>query len=260
MGLVGRFRQQGLQPAHSYDLATKRGVMLPWGGATDTGNSYDTGLAVTLNGGTAQPEIWTLTIGGGSGSYQVLVTAGGILYKSTTIAYNATAATVLAALQLATSASGAQTGIFPEWMLPTGSVTGSAAGPYTITFAPNARLGYNVQFVTISGAPSPSLVRAQRGCVGAGQYDVYDGSSYTTVNGLLVDGYASGISGAAAGVYYEPTTDATFCPDAWMEGFFYAADIPNILSGAVASGNIPGLTYSVGSSVSAAGTIVRLMQ
>ena len=245
------YPQQGLQPAHSVNACRWRGINVPWGGQLNVGAAYATATAFGLVSGPAQPEILTVTVAGSSGTWALQFTAGGALSTSGPLAYNATAAQVLAALQA---------NVWNSQLLPANSVTLSG-GAYTITFSGlNVRIGGNVQVVALSGTPAVSVARTQRGSVGAAQYDVYDGSTVTTVNALLMNATAVGPTGGLATIPYGAPTYSVVQPDAYLEGFFFYADIPNLTAAGVAAGNIPGLTWSVGSASNTTGAIVRLMQ
>jgi hypothetical protein len=242
--------QPGLPAFWSADLQC-RPVSLPYGGPTGAGGPFVQMSALSLVNVAAQPEIWVITPSG-SGTFTMQFTDGyGTQVATTAVnATTGTAAQVLASLQT----------IFPTWMLPTGSVTGSAGGPWTVTFGGNYRVGGSLQLVTTTGTGAATYARSQRGSVGAGQYDVYDGVTYTTVNALLKDGLNVGISGGLATTPYGPINDETWPAVAFIAGYFLYSAIPNITTGAVAAGNVPGLTWQVGSSAVTAGAIVKLNQ
>jgi hypothetical protein len=246
MGQVASYPMQGGQPSRNRDLARRGGVALPYGGPTDAGGDYAAMTPLSLVGGTAQPEIWTLTLGG-SGTVVLQFGAQKIYAATALTTGTATAAQVLAALQT----------IFPAWMLPAGSVTGSAGGPFTITFGVNARIGGLINFV-VTGTATGAVVRTQRGSCGAGQYDVTDGTTYTICSALLVDNISTGPSGDLDTVPYGPVTDSTFTPWAWIEGFFFAADAPLLTNAIVAAS--PKLSFYIGSAVTQGGAELRLLQ
>lgn len=246
MGLVATFGMQGVQPSRLRKWAERGAVALPWGGPTDVGGEYAQGAALTNVGGTAQPEVLTLTVSG-TGSYVLQVGAHTTLPVAA-LAHNATAAQVCTALQA----------IWPLWVLPTGSVTGSAGGPYTVTFAVTARIGCKFNSVTASGSASVAVTRAQRGSCGAGQYDLADGVTFLTCDAILVDALPLGPTGDLSTIPYGPVTDTTFSPWAWIEGYFKAADVPNLTNGIVAAST--NCSFYLGTSVSLAGAEIRLKQ
>ncbi len=250
MGLVASFPMQGMQPSRNREFAMRGGVALPWGGPTDVGGEYPTGAALTLVGGTAQPEILTLTVSG-TGTYRLQFVNGGPIAQSLPLAQNATAAQVCTALQA----------IWPLWVLPTGSVTGSAGGPYTVTSAVNFRIGGAFQSITSSGTAAVAVTRAQRGSVGAGQYELANGTTFTTVAAFLVDAWATGPTGTLTGqsVPYGAPDDTTSNATAWVEGFFFAADSPNLTTAMVNAAGSKASFY-LGSDVANAGAEVRLVQ
>lgn len=239
-----QFSQQGLMPAHSPHLATTRGVALPRGGPTDSGGEYAQGLGLGLVGGTARPEIWTITTSLADNTF-VLHFVADKVYKTAALAYNVSLAALKTALE----------GIFGVGSIST--VTGTPGTEYVITFADNARVGGHVYFTELATSGSISIARTQRGSVGAGQFDVYDGSAVTTMDRLLQYATLLNPMGGKA-TEWSSGTETPYSPAAYVEGFFLAADIPNIASGVV--GNDKKLGYDVGSSVTAAGTILRLSQ
>lgn len=245
MGLVASYPMQGGQVSRNRQLATRGAVALPWGGPTNAGGDFPAMSALTLVGGTAQPEIWTLALAG-SGAAIFQFGAEKIWATPALTVSTLTAAQLLAQLQT----------IWPLWALPAGSVTGSA-GNFTITFGVNARIGGLVNFVT-TGSATAALTRAQRGSVGAGQYDYADGVTNTTCAAFLVDALPTGPTGDLSTAPFGPVSDTTFTPWAWTEGYFLAADSPNLTTAMVNAS--PTLAFSIGTSVSQAGAEVRLLQ
>jgi len=213
---------------------------------------------MTLIGGTAQPEIWTLTLGGsGTVIFQFLAETG---YQTAPLnVATLTAAQLLAALNT----------IWPSWALPAGSVTGSTGGPFTITFGGSsgfggsgdyARIGGAIQFVNVSGSPTATLVRTQRGSCGDGQYDYTDGTTNTVASVILQYTYPTGPTGSLVTAPYGPTNDSTLpAAAAWVQGFFSGADL---LAGGFTTAIInasPKFSYYLGSSLTA-GSQVYLSQ
>jgi hypothetical protein len=256
MGLVATFPMQGLQPSRYRDRAIRGGVALPWGGPTGAGSDYLQGSALTLVGGTAQPEIWTLTLSG-SGTFVLQFVAEAPKQTAPLSVTGLTNTQLLAALQT----------IWPTWVLPSGSVTGSAGGPFTITFGGTSgygggggfsRIGGGVNFIT-TGSASAALVRTQRGSVGAGQYDLADGVTNLTFDAALVDQWSSGVTGDLTTIPYGPVNDTTATPWAWIEGFFLASDVPNLTNGIVAA-SFAKVTFYLGNSVAQPGAEIRLTQ
>jgi hypothetical protein len=109
-------------------------------------------------------EVQTVTISGSPTGGTFTLTANG--NTSSGIAYNATAATVQTAIR---ALGGLYAGV---------TVSGSAGGPYTVTFPANA---YNVAQMTASGAgltggssPSVAVATTTSGVANAGKYGPYD--------------------------------------------------------------------------------------
>lgn len=221
MGLVQSFPMQGGQPSRYRDRARRGGVALPWGGPTGAGGDFVAMSMITNVGGAPQPEIWTLALTG-VGTVQLQFGSSGIAATPTLTVTTLTAAQLLVALQT----------VWPLWVLPAGSVTGATGGPFTITFGPNARIGGLVNFVTSAGVTA-TLTRTQRGSVGAGQYDLCDGVVNLTCDALLVDNISTGPTGDLSTIPYGAVSDTTFSPWAWIEGFFFAADIPGLTNAIV---------------------------
>lgn len=245
MSAAFSFAMQGLQPAHSKQFCVKRSVALPRGGPTDAGGSYAKGLGLGLVGGTAQPEIWTIDTTLADNTWLFVFAHGGGVSKTSALAYNVSAAALKTALET----------IFGTGSIA--SVTGTAGTQYVTTFTDNARVGGLIALPELASSGSISITRTQRGSVGSGQFDVYDGSGVTTIDALNEVETSLDPTGARV-TEYGASAGQPFSPSAFFEGFFNAGDIPNLASGAV--GNDKKLGYSVGSSVSAAGTILRLSQ
>lgn len=254
MPQTANYTQQGLQVAHSPELATTRAVKLPYGGPTGTGGAYSQGLILTNVGGTAQAEVMTITSSGSSGTFTFLFVADK-LYSTGALAYNCSTAVLQAAL---------------EEIFGTGSVvvTGSAGTSYVITFQSNVRIGGYPFFANTFGSGSISIARTTRGSCGAGQYDVYDGSTYTTTDAILEYETTLTPQGGLVGEYVT-STNQPVSPPAYAEGFFFVyggvdggntdvLNLPNIDATAVGAGQK--LRKAVGSAITEAGAIVRLSQ
>lgn len=244
MPLVATYNLQGLMPAHSPEQAVLRNVKLPYGGETDVGGPIAKGSGLGMVGGTAQPEIWTITTSLADNTWRFVFGHGGGTAITAALAYNVSTAALQTALN----------GIFGAGAVV---VTGTAGSSYVITFQENYRVGGLISLPELASSGSISIARTQRGTCGSGQYDVYDGSSVTTIDALLQYETRTDPTGAPVTEYGTASGQPRSQP-AFHEGFFSAADIPNIASGAV--GSDKKLGYAVGSSVSAAGTILRLSQ
>lgn len=114
-----------------------------------------------------QAEVQTVTISGSPTGGTFTITANSATTSG--IAYNATAATVQTAIR----------GLVGNYSAVT--VTGSAGGPYTVTFPANV---YNVAQMTASGAgltggssPSVAVATTTSGVTNAGKYGPYDSSA-----------------------------------------------------------------------------------
>jgi hypothetical protein len=246
MAQVYDFDLQGLQPAHSPRQAVRRAVKLPRGGPTDSGGSYARGAGLGNVGGTAQPEIWTISTTLADNTFTFHFVEGLHVKKTAALAYNVSTANLKTALET----------IFGEGAIAT--VTGTPGTEYVITFTDDDRVGGNIYFAETASSGSISIARTQRGSCGAGQYDLYDGSGVTTIDAINEFEVHLDATGARV-TEFGVATGSPFSPPAFVEGFFYADDIPNVASGAV--GNDKKLGYALGSSLTAGlGTILRLSQ
>lgn len=254
MAQTANYTQQGLQVAYSPEQATTRGVKLPYGGPTGTGGAYAQGLILTNVGGTAQAEVMTITTTGSSGTFTFLFVADK-LYSTGPLAYNCSTAVLQAAL---------------EEIFGAGEVvvTGTPGSSYVITFQSNNRIGGYPFFSNTFGSGSISIARTTRGSCGAGQYDVYDGSTYTTTDAILEYKTLLTPQGGLVGEYVT-STNQPIAPPAYQEGYFFVfggvdggqtdvANLPNIDAAAVGAGQK--LRKAVGSSITEPGAVVRLVQ
>lgn len=245
MPQVYDFALQGLQPAFDPRAAVARAVNLPRGGPTGTGVAYAEGLGLGLVAGAAQPEIWTIDTTGNSGTFTLLFVGGGRVYSSGAVAYNVALADLKAALEL----------IFGDGSIAT--VTGTPGTQYVVTFADDQRVGGYPFFAATFDSTLIAVTRTQRGCSGAGQYDVYDGSTVTTIDALNQYEVALDPTGALVGEYLT-ATGQPFSPPAFVQGYFNYADIPNVATAAV--GNDKKLGYYTGSASATDGAILYLSQ
>lgn len=178
--LVATGRPVQVIASESEDIGWKiGGITLDWNTVAAVGS--DTVLAddtTILNGqkGLRFGQILTkitltgvdvVTINGSptGGTFTISVTAGGSTQTTTAIAYNASAATVQAAIQALTNVG---TG--------NATVTGSAGGPYTITF-PDAIGAATVTSngAALTGGTTPTATTAQTAPGGdLGKYGPYD--------------------------------------------------------------------------------------
>jgi hypothetical protein len=256
MGLVQTFPTTGFQPSRYRHLAATGGVAVPWGGPTNVGQSWGQATPLTNVGGTAQAEIWQVTVGGtGTFSLQFISSStSATAYLSTT----ATAAQFLAALNT----------IWPSWVLPAGSVT-LTGSTYTITFGGAsgfggsgdfARVGGLVNFV-LTGSATASLTRTQRGSCGAGQYDLTDGVTNTVCNAFMEYTYPTGPTGALDTSPYGATNDTTYTETAWIQGYFFGSALlaggltDAIVASSIAAGS---MRYYLGTTLEQSGSEIYL--
>lgn len=162
--LANRFTQAVLLPAPGYDIATRgTNVRLPLGSDLAAGTVL--GL---VSGGAVASEVKTLTITGTPTGGSFTVTFNG--ETTVAVAYDATAAALQAALVT---------------LFGTGNVvvTGSAGGPYTVTFGgvlANTRVASFTMANSFTGGTNPTIasVNTTRGSCGPRQADAYtDGAS-----------------------------------------------------------------------------------
>ena len=239
MSQTAQFTMQGLMPAHSPKLAVKRSVSLPRGGPLG-GGSFAKGAGLTMVNVAARPEILTFDTTVGSGTVTITFVAGNSVH-TVTIPYNASLAAFKTALETIFG-----TGSFA-------SVTGTPASQYVATTSFNDRIGGGFIF----SDPLFTLTRTQRGSVGPGQFDVYDGVTFTTIDRLLQFQVELDPTGARQ-TEYGTAVGSRFSPPAYTEGFFYASGIPNLAAGAV--GADKKLDYEIGNAITDSDAILRLSQ
>lgn len=236
------YGQQGLMPAHSPQTAVTRPVSLPYGGPYGVGGSYALGSGLTLDPGTAQAEVRTLTVGTSTGTLTHTFTADKTYVV--THAYNASLTTVKAAWEAVFGVGNV-------------AVTGTAGSSYVLTFQnqlANRRIG---GLMSISSNGNASWARTTTGSCGTGQYDLFDNSSYTTIDALLENTCTLNPRGGRA-TDVSSGTDQPHSPAAWVEGYFYYGDIPNVVTGAV--GSDKKLGWATGSSSATTAAVVFLSQ
>ena len=244
MPKVREYTQQELQCAHSPDLAVRRPVNLPFGGPTGAGGKYAQGLGLSIVGAAAAAEVVTLTFTTVSSGTWALIFDADKPYMTATLAFNVSLANLKTALET----------IFGTGSIA--SVTGTPGSSYVITWAVNQRIGGNFRFVNNTNG-TLAAARTTRGSVGPGQFDVYDGSTFTTIDRLLIQETSLDPTGARV-TDIETASGQPYFPASYTEGFFYAADIPNLLAGAV--GNDKKLGFSEGAAITDAGCVLRLSQ
>ncbi len=244
MSQIFSFGLQGLMPSeNSPPYADVNPCMLPWGGPTGVGGNYVQGLALSIVAGTVQSEVITVTIAGSTGTLVFTFTADKV-YQATWLV-----GASLAAAQTALE------GIFGAGNV---TVTGTPGTTYTITFAgtsANRRIG-GLAAVSATTAGTPTIARTTRGSSGAGQYDVYEGSTFTVIKAFNEYTFASNPQG-------QPVTDipATGQPSAmpaYTRGRFFAADLVGVLSGAVGPTN-GNLILTRGTAITDVGAVLTLL-
>lgn len=209
MAQIYSFTLQGLMPSQDNPAyATPNPVQLPWGGPTGVGGSYTQGVPVSIVAGTIQSEVITVSIAGATGTLVFTFTADKVYQCSWAV--GATLAVAQAALE----------DIFGVGNV---TVTGTPGTTYTITFSgtsANRRIG---GLAAVSATGSPTVARTTRGSSGAGQYDLYDSSTFTVVNGFNQYTFSSDPQGCI--VTDIPSTGQPSSMPAWTRGRFYVADL-----------------------------------
>lgn len=213
MAQISQFGLQGLMPSQdSPAFASTTAVQLPWGGPYGVGGAYSQGAVLSIVAGTIQSEVITVSIAGSTGD--ILFTFYGDTIYQCTFAYNASLAVAQAALE----------DIFGVDCV---TVTGTPGTTYTITFSgtsANRRIG---GLVTVSASTSgtPTVARTTRGSSGAGQYDLYDSSTFTVVAAFLEYGFSSTPQGCV--VTNIPSSGQPSSMPAWNRGRFFVSDLPS---------------------------------
>jgi hypothetical protein len=229
------FNVNGLVPAHSPDLARKRGVRLPVGTTIPQGTVL--GDVTTI---TPVSQVMTLTISGGSPTGFT----GNIIFTCGAGALIGTLANAVTTIPTAAQMQAAFDSIFGVG----NTVVTYASLVYTITFAghlANCRIGSNntayggtfSSTLTFTGGSSPSAAFATttKGTCGVGQVDVYasgnsDGTQ--TAKGFLAYDQTSGSIGdlitewGSGGSPFSPTV-------MFIYGFFRCGDLIGMDANAV---------------------------
>lgn len=204
---------QGLMPSQdSPPYATPNPVNMPYGGPYGVGGAYSQGQPISCVAGTIQSEVITVTIAGATGNL-VFVFTGDQIYQAVW-GCSDTLATAQTALE----------GIFGAGNV---TVTGTAGTTYTITMSgtlANKRIGGLVA-VSATTSGTPTVARTTRGSSGAGQYDLYDSSTFTVVNGFLEYGFLSTPQGFISTPDIGFNTEQPQSPPAWTRGRFFVADL-----------------------------------
>ena len=228
----------GVQPAQRPDQAVIRAIKLP--------ASVTYAAGTVLGEKIGNNEVQTATITGSPTGGTFTLTFGGQTTAAT--AYNATAATVQANLEaLSTIGSGNV------------SVSGSAGGPYTVTFQND--LGYtNVAAMTASGASltggsSPSVTIATSTAGSAGTPGTFTQYASTATDGsqtpkcilqfaTATDSNGNHVLGTSSTGQFSDTVSSV---PAFFGGSFYFADVPDLteaaltaMNGTIVSGSIAG--------------------
>lgn len=225
----------GVQPNHRPDLAVEKAIKLP------ASVTYSAGAI--LGELIGNNEVQTVTITGSPSGGNFTLTFGG--QTTANIAHNATAATVQSSLEaLSTIGTGNV------------SVSGSAGGPYTVTFQND--LGYtNVAAMTtantFTGGTSPASAVATTTAGSAGTPGTFSLYSSTATNGaqlpkcilrfaVATDASGNHVLGDTSSGQVQDTTSTV---PAYFGGYFSFADVPTItetiltaMNGTIVSGSI----------------------
>lgn len=204
---------QGLMPSQDSPLyATPNPVNMPYGGPYGVGGNYTQGQPISIVAGTIQSEVITVSIAGSDGN--ILFTFyGDTIYQAT--------------FDDAATLAVAQTALEDIFGAGNVTVTGTPGTTYTITMSgtlANQRIG---GLVTVSASTSgtPTVARTTRGSSGAGQYDLYDSSTFTVVNGFLEYTFGSSPQGFISTPDIGFNTEQPQSPPAWTRGRFFVADL-----------------------------------
>ncbi len=202
---------QGLMPSQdSPAYATPNPVNMPYGGPYGVGGTYTQGQPISIVAGTIQSEVITVTIAGATGTLVFTFTADQVYQASWLVA--------------ATTAV-AQTALENIFGVGNVTVTGTAGTTYTITLSgalANQRIG---GLVAVSATGSPTVARTTRGSSGAGQYDLYDSSTFTVVKGFLEYTFGSSPQGFISTPDIGFNTEQPQSMPAWTRGRFFVSDL-----------------------------------
>lgn len=242
---IAQFSLQGLMPSQdSPAYAVPNPVQMPWGGVTGTGGPFEQGAAITCVAGTIQSEVITVTIAGSTGTLVFTFTSGNGIQQ----------AKWLVGASLAT----AQTALEAIFGVGNITVTGTPGTTYTITFSGNSanhRIG-GLAAVSATTAGTPTVARTTRGSSGAGQYDLYDGSTYTIVNGFLEYGFNSDPQGCV--VTNIPSSGQPSSMPAWTRGRFFVDQLGSNFDAAAISSNT-NIVFVRGTAITDVGAQIELL-
>lgn len=204
---------QGLMPSQdSPPFATCNPVNMPYGGPYGVGGTYTQGQPISCVAGTIQSEVITVTIAGATGDL-VFNFTGDQVYQ--------------ASFDCSASLAVAQTALEGIFGAGNVTVTGTAGTTYTITMSgtlANQRIGGLVS-VSATTSGTPTVARTTRGSSGAGQYDLYDSSTFTVVAGFLEYTFGSSPQGFITTPDIGFNTEQPQSPPAYTRGRFFVADL-----------------------------------
>lgn len=192
--------------------ATTNPVNMPYGGPFGVGGAYDQAAAISIVAGTIQSEVITVTISGSTGDL-VFTFYGDVIYQ--------------ARFDCSATLAVAQTALEDIFGVGNVTVTGTPGTTYTVTMSgtlANQRIG---GLVTVSATTSgtPTVARTTRGSSGAGQYDLYDSSTFTVVKGFLEYGFSSSPQGFITTQDIGFNTEQPQSPPAWTRGRFFVSSL-----------------------------------
>lgn len=236
--LTRLFTQNELRPAFAPEEAVKITARLP------IGPRIPAGQVLGFTNTAARNDVKTITITGTpTGGTWTFTFLGQV---SSSLAFNATAATVQAAVDAFFG---------PSCCTVTG---GPGPGtPWVLTFT--GMMGnVLIKSFTVTGSftggttPAIAIANTTTGSAGAGQMDIYDDSTVPTAHGLLAIDYVSDINGGL--LTERGGSGQPYNPPVYIGGFFRVAD----LTGLDANGLADLGRMAVGSAFNTAGGVIYL--
>lgn len=246
--LVAQYSLTPVEPAYARHLAVKRNVRMPYGGPTGAGGNYAKGTVLGCVAGTVQSEVATLTLGGTSSGTVTATFVGDKVY-TVTWTVGATNASVQTLWEAVFGAGN---------VAVTGTSAGATDGTVILTLRnqlANTRIGGN--FTATVTAGTSTWARTTRGSSGAGQFDAYldagTNSRPTTARAILAHDYLSTPQGELVGEGVR--SGQAFSPEAWVAGYFNAADLTGLDSNGVAD---TGFRLVEGTAITDTGAVIGL--
>jgi hypothetical protein len=260
---IYQFPLTPLLPAHSPNLAVRRGVNLPFGGPVGVGGPFGSGLVLARIGGAKANQVMSLTVTLNSATgFQGYFTYYADTVYSGQFATGGITANAVTGFPSTAQMQAALVAAVPQWSGNVAVTGGTGATPYTITFnslLANQRIGgllqFNISAYTAGSGPTAAITYSTKGSCGTGQWDVYSSSTFDNASAFLGRSYK--LDPAGGEVLEFGSTGQPRAPWAYTEGFFSPSQLIGLDANAMTLGNI-GFEQGVTGDLTNPGCIVRL--